>query len=432
MKGLAIPALLALLTGAGPVKAEPTADAALALRALQAACPVADAAMAVAVLRDAAGEEAAGEAQIQPIELGLGLAGWQATLGLREGGTIRLSRLASGASLQRAVVEIDRPAGPGLPPRPTLQARAERDCARLEGRALLRRADGSPEAVTLLDEKLEPTGTRLPLDADVPPGVDPGGVTVALLDTGVNYLQPKIGERLARRADGAIVGYDFEDDDARPFDANVALSPFHPGRHGTLVANALLDEAAALRLVPLRFPRSDPARLEQAVALAADAGASILLVGVGGRRAEDWQGFAAAMRAHPGLLAIVSAGRDGEDIDDRAWYPAALELPNMLVVGAADGFGQPVRSNWGLRRVDILAPAERLIVRDFDDVEQAVAGAEFAAARIAALATRLLAAEPALTAAELKARLLSMARLSDHGARPRSAYGVVPEEALAR
>ncbi len=431
MKRLAIPVLLALLTGAGTVRAQPAADAALALRALQAACPAADAAAAIAALGDAAGEVTSGAAQTQPIELGLGLSGWQSALPLKDGGTIRLSRLASGASLQRAVVEIDRPAGPGLPPRPALQARAERDCARIEGRALLYRGDGSIEAVALLDERLDRSGQVLPLDADVPAGVDPGGVTVALLDTGVNYLQPRIGERLARRADGAIVGYDFEDDDARPFDANIALSPFHPGRHGTLVANALLDEAAPLRLVPLRFPRSRPARLEQAVALAADAGARLLLVGVGGRRAEDWQGFAAAMRAHPGLLAIVSAGRDGEDIDDRAWYPAALELPNLLVVGAADGFGQPVRSNWGLRRVDLLAPAERLVVRDFDGVEQAVAGAEFAAARITALATRLLAAEPGLTAAELKTRLLAMARLSDHGARPRSAYGVVPEEALA-
>ena len=127
-----------------------------------------------------------------------------------------------------------------------------------------------------------------------------------------------------------------------------------------------------------------------------------------------------------------AAGREGEDIDDRAYYPAALGMPNMLTVGAADGFGQPVRSNWGLRRVDVLAPAEKLVVRNFDDVEQAVSGAEFAAARVAALATRLLAAEPALTTAQLKARLLAMARLSDQGGRARSAYGVIPEEAFAR
>ena len=172
-----------------------------------------------------------------------------------------------------------------------------------------------------------------------------------------------------------------------------------------------------MRLIPLRYPRSKPEKLSDAVDLAAKSGAKILLVGLGGRREADWQGFAAALRAHPDMLAIVSAGREGEDIDDRAYYPAALALPNMLTVGAADGFGQPIRSNWGLRRVDLLAPAERLILRNFDDVEETVAGAEFAAARVAALATRLLTAEPTLTAAQLKAKLLAMARLSDHGGR---------------
>jgi hypothetical protein len=48
------------------------------------------------------------------------------------------------------------------------------------------------------------------------------------------------------------------------------------------------------------------------------------------------------------------------------------------------------------------------------------------------LATRALAAAQALTAPQLKARLLAMARLSDQGGRARSAYGVIPEEAFSR
>jgi subtilisin family serine protease len=345
---------------------------------------------------------------------------------------LQVSRLASGATLQRVVIELDRPAAPGQPPRPLLQARAERDCQRIEARVLVYRDDGGIEAVALLDDALKPTGRTLPFNPPVPAGVDPGGVTVALLDTGVNYLQPALAERLARDANGALLGFDFEDGDDRPFDLNPALSPFHPGRHGTLMANALLREAAPLRLIPLRFPRSEPEKLADAVSLATKHGAKILLLGLGNRRALDWQGFAQGLRAHPDLLVIVSAGREGEDIDDRAYYPAALGMPNMLTVGAADGFGQPVRSNWGLRRVDVLAPAEKLVVRNFDDVEEAVSGAEFAAARVAALATRLLAAEPGLTTAQLKARLLAMARLSDQGGRARSAYGVIPEEAFNR
>ena len=418
-----VPALLCF-----PARADQQQDAALALRALQAACPASQPDSVAAVLKD----DAVSVPQSQPIDLGLGLTGWRLTASLTDGGVLQISRLASGNTLQRVVVELDRPATPGQPPRPILQARAERDCPRVEARTLVYRADGAIAAVALLDEALRPTGRTLPFDPPVPAGNDPGGVTVALLDTGVNYLQPAIAERLARAPDGAILGFDFEDNDPRPFDLNLALSPFHPGRHGTSLAQALLREAAPLRLVPLRYPRSQPEKLADAVELAAKHGAKILLVGLGSRRAQDWQGFVDALRAHPEILAIVSAGRDGEDIDDRAYYPAALALPNMLTVGAADGFGQPVRSNWGLRRVDVLAPAERLVVRNFDDVEEAVSGAEFATARVAALATRALAAAPALTAAQLKARLLAMARLSDQGSRARSAYGVIPEEAFSR
>ena len=199
-----------------------------------------------------------------------------------------------------------------------------------------------------------------------------------------------------------------------------------------MVANALLAEAAPLRLIALRHPASRPQRLSDAVDLAAANGARLLLVGIGGRREADWRGFASALRENPQLLAIVSAGRDGENIDDRAHFPAALALPNMLSVGAADGFGQPVRSNWGQRRVDLLAPAERLVVRDFDGYEAVAGGAEFAAPRVAAPASRLLASEPGLDTQTLKARILALARLSDPGGPPRSAYGVLPEAALAR
>lgn len=424
---IAFIALVAGLLTPLAARADQVQDATLALRALQAACPAAQ----VETVAAALAADSAGPPQTNAIDLGLGLTGWRLALPLKDGGTLQVSRLASGATLQRVVVELDRPAAEDQPPRPILQARAERDCQRIDARSLVYRADGAIEAVALLDDALQRTGRVLPFDAPVPQGSDPDGVTVALLDTGVNYLQPAIAERLARQPDGTILGYDFEDDDSRPFDLNLALSPFHPGRHGTIVAHALLKEAAPVRLVPLRYPRSTPERLSDAVELAAKSGAKILLVGLGGRREADWKGFAAALRGHPDMLAIVSAGREGEDIDDRAHYPAALALPNMLTVGAADGFGQPVRSNWGLRRVDVLAPAERLILRNFEDVEETVAGAEFAAARVAALATRLLAREPGLNAAQLKAKLLAMARLSDQGGRVRSAYGVIPEEAFS-
>lgn len=401
--------------------ADHTVQSSMALRALQAACVAVDGPEPViAAMQDGSRNEA----EVSEFELGLGLTGWRIDVDLADGGALEVSRLASGRQMHRVVVEYIRDG------RRILQARAERGCDRIEGRMLRYGSDGRAETVLLLDQTLVPDGRELALDPPVPPGRDPEGTTVALLDTGVNYLQPAIAERLARDAGGAALGWDFWDDDPRPFDANPLLSPFHPARHGTTVARALLAEAGPVRLLPLRFPHGHPERLTQAVERAADNGTRVLLVGIGSRREEDWLAFAEAARAHPEMLIVVTAGRENEDIDDRAHYPAALALPSMIVVGAADGFGQPIRSNWGRRRVDVLAPAERLVLRNFDDVEEAVAGAEYAAARVAALAARLATGNPGLGAAELKAAILARAVLSDHGAPARSAYGVLPEDAL--
>ncbi len=112
---------------------------------------------------------------------------------------------------------------------------------------------------------MQPIGKTLLLDPPVPPALPAPGVVVALLDTGVNYLQPRIAQHLARRADGSILGYDYWDDDPRPFDANILGSPFYPARHGTTVANLLLDLDPDVALLPLRYPQPDPTRLGDAV-----------------------------------------------------------------------------------------------------------------------------------------------------------------------
>ena len=53
------------------------------------------------------------------------------------------------------------------------------------------------------------------------------------------------------------------------------------------------------------------ARMAGAVEIAAAAGASIVALPMGSRRAEDWTAFAAAAEAHPEMLFVVSAGNDG-------------------------------------------------------------------------------------------------------------------------
>lgn len=247
------------------------------------------------------------------------------------------------------------------------------------------------------------------LQAPWPQGADPGGVRVALVDSGLAYDLPLFRGRLARDESGTPLGYDFWDLDPWPYDGDTARGAFLPIRHGTAVASVLAREAPDAALIPYRYPRPDMSRLADIVARAADAGARILAMPLGSRKRGDWVAFEQALKQHD-MLAIVSAGNDGRDIDLNPVYPAGLGLDNMLTVTSADGFGRLASgSNWGGTSVDIMLPAENLEVVDFRGASGAASGSSFAVPRLAALAARYLSQNPDMSIAGLKARILARA-----------------------
>ena len=324
-------------------------------------------------------------------------------------GELVLTANASVEQLQSLVVEaFELPKGGAR--RPVVMARADRTCAVVLAREILYDAEGRAETLVHLDAGLRPTETSEPLNPPVPDGKDPGGITVALVDSGVNYLLPEIAGRLARDRRGRSLGYDFWDRDARPFDANPARSPFLPLRHGTTVAGLLLREAPEIRLLPFRYPRPDMARMAELVAAAEGAGAGIVAMAMGSRSRTDWTAFEKAAEARPDMLFIVSAGNDGQDIDETPVYPASLELTNMLVVTSADDFGRlATGSNWGRKSVDLMLPAERLETLDHRGARVTASGSSYAVPRLAALAARLWAEHPNWTANTLKHAILARA-----------------------
>jgi hypothetical protein len=169
------------------------------------------------------------------------------------------------------------------------------------------------------------------------------------------------------------------------------------------------------------------ARMGALVERAAAAGARILAMPLGSRNPEDWESFAAALRAHPEILAIVSAGNDGRDIDAEPLWPAALDLDNMLVVTSADAFGRLAPgSNWGGRSVDVMLPAENVPVVDFRGADGTASGSSYAVPRLAALAARILDERPDLATPVLKAAILERAVESPYETRPLAA-GWIPD-----
>ena len=84
-------------------------------------------------------------------------------------------------------------------------------------------------------------------------------------------------------------------------------------------------------------------------------------------------------------------------------------------------------SNWGLRSVDLMLPAEELMAIDHLGASTRVSGSSFAVARIAALAARLLAKHPNWAAPELKQAIIDRARTYGAYEKDTVHYGWIPD-----
>ncbi|MEZ5930843.1 MAG: S8 family serine peptidase [Alphaproteobacteria bacterium] len=313
---------------------------------------------------------------------------------------------------------------------PSLYALVDHHCQVQAARQIVYDDERRPERILHLGASLQPTGREEPIDPPVPAAADPGGEPVAIIDTGVNYLLPAIGKRLARDAEGQLLGYDYWDLDQRPFDANPFRSAFFPGRHGTEVASLIAAEAPVAKLLAYRFPRPDMGRFTDLVADAARKGARIVNMSLASFHRQEWTAFEAAVADHPDILFVVAAGNNSRNLDRRPVFPAALSFANMITVTAATMGGQLAKDgNWGPATVDLMAPADPIAVTSFDGTRQMVTGSSYAAARVTSLAACLLAAYPDWSTERLKARLFALAvepsedRLVSAGFIPEPVFG---------
>ena len=330
--------------------------------------------------------------------------GWRQKIEFDDQTQVVVQRIAPQGQLRRVSVEQFKSSS-----RPAVLLVSDQNCQIHQAR-IIRYEDDVAVGLQPLNSELVAEGSEIPMNPPVPTGVDPGGVPVALVDSGVNYLLPEIQSRLARELDGRMIGFDYWEMDDRPFDSHPTRSVFFPQRHGTRTASIILREASSAKILPYRYPRPDMSRMYQLIALIARSGARIVNMSLGSNTARDWDAFEGAARRHPHLLFIVSAGNNNRDIDIEPVYPASLTLKNMLVVTSSAGDGYPAEgSNWGTENVDLLVPGERIPAIDFSGEGIDVSGSSYAVARITALAARILTENPDLDAMQLKAKILSLA-----------------------
>ena len=256
-------------------------------------------------------------------------------------------------------------------------------------------------------------------DPPVPPGRDSGGIPVAVIGPGLDYTLPHLAQMLARDGEGEITGYDFADEDRRPFEIN---DGGNAGSPGTRVAEIVTGEGQAATLIAVRAKMDDAITLTKAIKFAAQSPARIIAIDRAFVTPIDMEMFNSAAHHYRENLFIVMAGDGGTDLDPAfnarfgEKYPRAA---NLLVVAACDQKGVlAVDSNWGAATVDIAVDVvSHLGVEDGASLPTSPAASpanvpnlsSIALARVAALAARVLAVEPHIRGAAFKERIVRLA-----------------------
>ncbi|MGQ0455496.1 MAG: hypothetical protein ACT4OU_00395 [Hyphomicrobium sp.] len=216
-------------------------------------------------------------------------------------------------------------------------------------------------------------------DPPVPPGLDPGGLAVAIVGRGLDYTQPHVAQRLARDGEGEIIGYDLIDADRRPFAVSDA---------DMKAAELILGEGQTTKLVVIRVDVASKKSTAQGIGAAATMPAPIITVLAMPRDADMAQ-----------FLSTVSKRmQDTNFIVPSAGAGAPIDLPNITVVSAIS------------EAITTDNPANLAV-----PVAPGAGAGERAVGRVAALAARLLAVEPHIRGAALKARLIGLAEPAQSG-----------------
>ena len=164
-------------------------------------------------------------------------------------------------------------------------------------------------------------------DPRLPAGKDPGGTAVVMMTRGLDYTRPEIAKLLARDGEGEMIGWDFVDNDNRPFVKGA----------NTMADVALAQAAGAaggVRIVPVRIDPGDSVSLARAVVFAARTPARVVVVPFSSGDRDHWETFAASVRHLPNLMVVVPA-TDVQGMQQT--FPAALGLPSAVVVANRKG-----------------------------------------------------------------------------------------------
>ncbi len=261
------------------------------------------------------------------------------------------------------------------------------------------------------------------------------GVTVAVIDSGIDLTHPDLAANLWTNTK-EIAGNGRDDDgngyvdDVNGIDLTTSgadNTPDDRNGHGTHVAGTIaaardgrgvVGVAFKAKLMTIRVLDRNGLGTTEAVAAgvryAASNGARIINMSLNGPAPS--QALTAAVNAacSANVLLVVSAGNGGSNVDTTASYPVSIPSPCMVGVAgtspAGGGRDLASNSNYGRYTIALAAPGVEVLSTALGGGYELRTGTSMATPHVAGVAALMLAVNPALTAPELRGRIMGAAR----------------------
>ncbi|MER5196592.1 type VII secretion-associated serine protease mycosin [Streptomyces sp. NPDC002755] len=256
-----------------------------------------------------------------------------------------------------------------------------------------------------------------------------GGITVAVLDTGVEADHPDLAGNVLTGKD--MVGFGAGPGDRAWARHGTAMASIIAGHgHGYGNADGVLGIAPEAKILPVRVILEDgdaqrtKARntrgnaLAEGIRWAADQGADVINLSLGDDSAsahpEPAEDEAVQYALKKGSVVVASAGNGGEK-GDHISYPAAY--PGVIAATAVDRYG--TRASFSTRRwyATVSAPGVDVVIADPDHKYYEGWGTSAASAFVSGAVALIKGAHPGLTPAQIKKLLEDTARNAPTGGR---------------
>jgi thermitase len=257
-------------------------------------------------------------------------------------------------------------------------------------------------------------------------------VVVAVLDSGVDYTHVDLRSNMWLRPESVPEYTDDElgtFDDIRGFDidADSAIGdPMDDNGHGTHCAGVIGAEGDngegiaginwKVRIMPLKFlSRGGYGNVKgaiEAINYAIDRkkhGVNVRVINASWGGTQKSKALEDVIRAagDAGILFVAAAGNNGTDNDKRPHYPSNYDLPNVISVAALDRTDSLTSfSNFGVKTVHIAAPGKDILSTWLNDAYREASGTSMATPQVAGVAALIVAADPRISVAKLKERLM--------------------------